>query len=184
MVCKHLRENEKNMKKIYIYMTVCMLIGILMVFKHSIRTLFIEDLNTPTAIDLAWVVPDAKVYETKTLLELHFFSPKSAGDTIVSKLTELKAKGLGIHTVLLSGSIKLGTNTYIRELAKKDWGIEEIKVHSTAAINLYAFLNLIKSANSLKRVLIWNNGWDKESLAKIQKVMRDPKGLLLRDVPK
>lgn len=161
-------------------MIVCIVIGILMVFKHSIRTFFIEDLNTPTAIDLAWVVPEKKVYETKTLLELQYFSPKLAGDTIVSKLTELRAKGTGIHTVLLSGSVKLGTNTYIRELAKTDWGIEEIRVHSTAGINLYAFLNLIKSAHSLKRVLIWNNSWDKESLAKILKVMPDPKGLVIK----
>ncbi len=140
MVCKHHRENEKNMKKIYIYMIVCMLIGIVMIFKHSIRYLFIEDLNAPTTIDLAWSVTEAKTYEKKTLLELQYFSPKIAKDTIVSKLTELKVKGLGIHTVLLSGSIKIGTNTYIRELAKIDWGIEEIRVHSTAAINLYAFL--------------------------------------------
>ncbi|QOL19751.1 hypothetical protein [Candidatus Bodocaedibacter vickermanii] len=168
------------MKKIYIYMIVCMVIGVLMAFKHSIKTLFIENLNTPTSVDLAWVVPDAKIYEARTLLELQYFSPKLAGDTIVSKLTELKAKGLGIHTVLLSGSIKIGTNTYIRELAKTDWGIEEIRVHSTAAINLYAFLNLIKSAHSLKRVLIWNNGWDNESLDKIRKVMLDPKGLVIK----
>lgn len=161
-------------------MIVCMVIGVLMAFKHSIKTLFIENLNTPTSVDLAWVVPDAKIYEARTLLELQYFSPKLAGDTIVSKLTELKAKGLGIHTVLLSGSIKIGTNTYIRELAKTDWGIEEIRVHSTAAINLYAFLNLIKSAHSLKRVLIWNNGWDNESLDKIRKVMLDPKGLVIK----
>lgn len=180
MVCKQHQENEKNMKKIYIYMIVCMVIGVLMAFKHSIKTLFIENLNTPTSVDLAWVVPDAKIYEARTLLELQYFSPKLAGDTIVSKLTELKAKGLGIHTVLLSGSIKIGTNTYIRELAKTDWGIEEIRVHSTAAINLYAFLNLIKSAHSLKRVLIWNNGWDNESLDKIRKVMLDPKGLVIK----
>lgn len=180
MVCKQHQENEKNMKKIYIYMIVCMVIGVLMAFKHSIKTLFIENLNTPTSVDLAWVVPDAKIYEARTLLELQYFSPKLAGDTIVSKLTELKAKGLGIHTVLLSGSIKIGTNTYIRELAKTDWGIEEIRVHSTAALNLYAFLNLIKSAHSLKRVLIWNNGWDNESLDKIRKVMLDPKGLVIK----
>ena len=183
MVCKLHQENEKNMKKIYIYMTVCIVIGILMVFKHSIKILFIEDLSVPTSVDLAWVVPESKTYEKKTLLELQYFSPKLAGDTIVSKLTELKAKGLGIHTVLLSGSAKIGTNAYIRELAKTDWGIEEIRVHSTAAINLYAFLNLIKSAHSLKRVLIWNNGWDKESLDKIRKVIPDPVGVVIKEKP-
>jgi hypothetical protein len=180
MVCKHHRKNEKNMKKIYIYMMICMVIGLLMVFKHSIRYLFIEDLNIPTAVDLAWAIPEPKAYESKTLLELQYFTPKLAEDTIVSKLTELKVKGVGIHTVLLSGSIKIGTNTYIRELSKVDWGIEEIRLHSTAAINLYAFLNLIKSAHSLKRVLIWGNSWDKNSLAKIQKAMPDPNGLMIQ----
>lgn len=160
-------------------MIVCIVIGILMVFKHSIRYLFIEDLMVPTSVDLAWVSPDAKTYETKTLLELQYFSPKLADDTITAKLTELRAKGSGIHTVLLSGSMKIGANTYIRELAKTDWGIEEIRVHSTAAINLYAFLNLIKSAHSLRRVLIWNNGWDKDSLEKIRKVMSNPDGLVI-----
>lgn len=180
MVCKLHQENEKNMKKIYIYMIVCMVVGVLMVFKQTIRILFTEDLNTPTAIDLAWVVTEAKTHEKKMLLELQYFSPKIAEDTIVSKLTEFKLKGVGIHTVLLSGSIKIGTNTYIRELAKTDWGIEEIRLHSTDAINLYAFLNLIKSAHSLKRILIWNNGWDKETLDKIRKALPDADGLVIK----
>jgi hypothetical protein len=177
---KRHRQNEESMKKIYIYMTICIVISILMFFKQSIRFLFTEDLKAPTSVDLAWVDPETEAYETKTLLELQYFSPKLAEDTIVSKLTELKVKGLGIHTVFLSGSIKIGSNTYIRELAKTDWGIEEIRVHSTDAINLYAFLNLIKSAHSLKRVLIWNNGWDNDSLDKIRQAMPYPNGLIIQ----
>lgn len=180
MVCKRHQKNENKMKKIYIYMIVCIVIGVLMVFKHSFKYLFIEDLNTPTAIDIAWVEPEAKTYEKKILLELQYFTPKLAADTISEKLQELRSKEFGIHTLLLSGSIKIGANTYIRELAKTDWGIEEFRVHSTAAINLYAFLNLIKSAHSLKRVLIWNNGWDKDALDKIRNIMPDPKELVIK----
>lgn len=161
-------------------MIICIVIGVLMVFKHSFKYLFIEDLNTPTAVDVAWVKPEAKTYQKKTVLELQYFTPKLAADTIPEKLSELRSKGFGIHTVLLSGSIKIGTNTYIREIAKTDWGIEEIRVHSTAAINLYAFLNLIKSTHSLKRVLIWNNSWDKDALDKIRRVMSDPSGLVIK----
>ncbi len=164
-------------------MIICIVIGLLMVFKHSFKYLFMEDLNAPTSFDLGWVAPEAKVYEKKTLLELQYFTPKLAQDTISEKLQELKSKDLGVHTVLLSGSIKIGTNTYIRELAKTDWGIEEIRIHSTSAINLYAFLNLIKSAHSLKRILIWNNGWDKNALDKIRKVMPDSKGLVIKGNP-
>jgi hypothetical protein len=163
-------------------MVVCLLLGVVMLFRHTIRQFFGENLETPTAIDLAWRVPFHKTYEKKVLLELHYFNPRVPSEMIVEKLNELRSKKLGVHTVLLSGSTKIGTNTYIREIAKEDWGIQEIRLHSTDAINIYAFLNLIQSANSsLKRVLIWNSRWSAEILDRIRAVMPESGVLSLID---
>jgi hypothetical protein len=55
-------------------------------------------------------------------------------------------------------------------------------LHSTDAINIYAFLNLIQSANSsLKRVLIWNSRWSAEILDRIRAVMPESGVLSLID---
>lgn len=153
-------------------MLVCILLGSLMVFRHSIRYLFWEDLESPTSIDRAWRLPAEKQYNKKILLELHYFNPKLPTDMIREKLEELRGKELGIHTLLLSGSPKIGTNAYIREIAKENWGIQEIRLHSTEAINIYAFLNLIRSAStSLERVLIWSNQWNAATLGKIRSTL-------------
>lgn len=165
------------MKKIYIYMIVCVLIGILMVFRQSIRNLFIEDATVPAASDLAWVSPEPQEYERKVILELHYYNFRIASVVIAEKIAELKDKKLGIHTLLISGSNKIDTNTYVRELAKTDWGIEEIRLHTTGVLNVYAFLNLVQSSSPLKRILIWNNTWDEVTLEMIRKAMPDPKGL-------
>jgi len=150
-------------------MVVCMLLGVLMVFRHSIRYLFGEDLDSPNPVDRAWRLPTEKQYHKKIVLELHYFNPKVPKDMILEKLKELREKDLGIHTVLLSGSSKIGTNAYIREIAKESWAIQEIRLHGTEAINIYAFINLIRSTStSLKRILIWNNRWDVATLSKIR----------------
>jgi hypothetical protein len=158
------------MKKIYIYMIACLLIGVLMLFRQSIRQLFSEDLTAPTSVDKAWQQPPPKVFERRILLELHYFNPRLPSNMMAEKIAELKQKNFGIHTIL-SGSPKIRTNAYMRALAQEDWGIEEIRLHSTTAINIYAFLNLIRSSRSLKRVLIWNNTWDKEALKKITQIV-------------
>lgn len=155
-------------------MIVCIFIGILMVFRQSIRNLFCEDPTVSTGIDSAWTRPAQQIYEQKTILELHYFNPRIASDVIAGKIAELKEKKLGIRTLLLSGSSRIDTNTYIRELAKIDWGIEEVRLHTTGTINTYAFLNLINSASSLKRILIWNNGWDEKTLNIIRSGMKNP----------
>lgn len=180
MVRKYRYKNECIMKKIYIYMICCVLIGFLMVFRQSIRYLFIEDLNTPTTVDLSWKPNLGDIpYEHKILLELHHFNPRLASNYIAEKITELKTNKMGIHTLVLNGTPKIDTNTYIRELSKIDWGIEEIRVHSTAAINTYAFINLIKSSSALKRILIRNNHWDTETLAKIKSALKKETKLII-----
>lgn len=158
-------------------MTVCVLIGILMVFRQSIRNLFVEDATVPSASDSAWVHPEPQEYERKVIVELHYYNFRVAAVVIAEKIAELKDKKLGIHTLLISGSNKIDTNTYIRELAKTDWGIEEIRLHTTGVLNVYAFLNLVQSSLALKRILIWNNTWDEVTLEMIRKAMPDPKGL-------
>ena len=160
-------------------MSVCMLIGVFMIFRQSVRYVFMEDLNAPMAIDLAWVPPGKVAYEKKILFELHRFNPTSANDFIAEKIAELKVSNAGIHTVVLNGSPKIDTNTYIRALAKVDWGIEEIRVHNTVAINIYAFINLIKSCASLKRVVIRDNKWGEGALAKIRKVVLSGSELII-----
>lgn len=169
------------MKKIYIYMAVCILIGIIMVFRQSIRNMFYEDSTVPGTADSAWVRPEPMEYERKVILELHYYTSRLASVVIAEKLAALKEKKLGIHTLLLSGSPKIDGNTYLRELAKTDWGIEEIRLHTTGIINIYAFLNLVQSSSSLKRILIWNNTWDDKTLDLIRKAMKDPKGLKIMD---
>lgn len=151
-----------------------------MLFRQSIRYIFMENLDIPTAIDLSWKPElSATFYEHKVLLELHHFNPQLASNYIAEKIAELKINKTGIYTLILNGAPKIDTNTYIRELAKIDWGIEEIRVHNTAAINIYAFINLIKSSAVLKRVLIRNNQWDKETLAKIQSVLKKETKLII-----
>ena len=167
------------MKKIYIYMIVCVLIGILMVFRQSIRNLFVEDATVPAASDSAWVTPEPQDHERKVILELHYYNFRIASVVIAEKIAELKDKKLGIHTLLISGSNKIDTNTYIRELAKTDWGIEEIRLHTTGVLNVYAFLNLVQSSSALKRILIWNNAWDEVTLEMIRNAMPDPNGLTI-----
>jgi hypothetical protein len=158
-------------------MTVCVLIGVLMMFRQSIRNLFSEDPTAHAAIDSAWSRPEPQEYEHKTILELHYFNSRLASVVIAEKIAELKEKKLGIHTLLISGSNKIDTNTYIRELAKTDWGIEEIRLHTTGIINIYAFMNLVQSSASLQRIFIWNNSWDEQTLKMIRKTMKDPTGL-------
>lgn len=163
-------------------MVVCILVGVLMVFRHSLRYLFEEDLSSPTSIDLAWRPLKEKKYDKKVILELHYFNPRSSKDVIREKLGGIRSKNMGIHTLLLSGSPKIGTNTYIREIAKESWGIQEIRLHSTEAINIYAFLNLIQSASpSLERVLIWNNRWNSENLNKIRNLLPKANALHLME---
>lgn len=160
-------------------MIVCVLIGIFMVFRQSFRYVFMEDLNAPSTLDLSWIAPVKSVYEKKSILELHHFNPLLAKDFINQKIAELKARNTGIQTLVLNGSPKIGTNTYIRALALSDWGIEEIRLHDTAAINVYAFINLIKSCASLKRVLIRNNKWDEGALAKIKGTLKNSTQLVI-----
>lgn len=180
MVCKYHRKNESIMKKIYIYMVVCMLIGVFMIFRQSLRYVFMEDLNSPSDIELAWVAPVGDVwYKQKILLELQHFNSDLAKDTIKKKIAELNVNTTGIHTLVLSGSPKIDTNTYIRMLTNKDWGVEEIRLHTTSAINIYALVNLIKSSSMLKRVLIWNNKWGEGALGKIRSVLSDKTKLIL-----
>jgi hypothetical protein len=179
MLRKYLHKNELIMKKIYVYMVVCVLIGVFMIFRQSIRYVFMEDLNTPTALEVAWVPPGKIAYEKKILLELHHFNPQSSKEFIAEKIIELKRNNTGIQTLVLNGSPKIDTNTYMRALATFDWGIEEIRVHNTAAINIYAFINLIKSCASLKRVVIRDNKWNEGGLAKIRKVILSGSELII-----
>jgi hypothetical protein len=168
------------MKKIYIYMSVCILIGVFMAFRQSVRYVFMEDLKAPSAVDLAWTPPAMHAfYEQKTLLELHRVTPPSAEEFITEKIAELKANNTGIHTVVLTGSLKVDTNAYIRALATVDLGIEEIRVHNTAAINIYAFVNLIKSSPSIKRILIRQNKWDEGALSKMRAELKNNTKLIV-----
>lgn len=160
-------------------MIVCVLIGIFMVFRQSVRYVFMEDLNAPSTLDLVWIAPVKSVYEKKIILELQHFNPRLAKDFINQKIAELKARNTGIQTLVLNGSPKIDTNTYIRALALSDWGIEEIRLHDTAAINVYAFINLIKSCASLKRVLIRNNKWDEGALARIKGTLKNSAQLMI-----
>lgn len=165
------------MKRLYLYIFFCLVIGTLMLFKGNIRQWFSENLNEPTAVDKAWRPPHPKSYDRKVILELHYFNTRRALELINDKTNELNKQNLGVKTLLISGSRKLPTNTYLRELAKQDWGIEEVRLHSTDTINIYAFLNLLKSNSELKRVLIWNNGWDRGKLRLIEKLLPEPSGL-------
>lgn len=169
-----------NMKRIYIYMAICLGIGVLMAFKSSIRQWFSEDLTTPTAQDLTWTMPQVETYPQKVLLELQYFTPMRGHEMVQTKINELRASGFGIHTILLSGSAKIDTNTYLRVLAQRDWGIVEIRLHSTSAINTHAFMNLMKANYpTLERVLIWNNGWDDSTLNQLRALLPNPGGLAL-----
>jgi hypothetical protein len=167
------------MKRIYVYIFVCIIIGMLMLFKGSIRQLFSENLNEPSVEDTAWKKPKKNAYTIKTVLELHYFNTRRAVDLINEKISDLHKKKVGIKTLLISGSPKLPTNTYLRELAKQDWGIEEIRLHNTEAINIYALLNLIKANPEIQRILIWNNTWDRTKLRRIERLLPTPIGLEL-----
>lgn len=158
------------MKKIYIYIGACVFVGILMMFRSSIRLLLMENLKTPTPVDIAWSLPKVNFHQQKILLELHHSNPANPREMIIKKLSELREKGYGIQTLVLSGFPKIKTNTYIREISQEDWGIEEIRLHGTAGINVYAFINLVKSAFCLKQIKIWNNSWDLGALEKIRSV--------------
>lgn len=167
------------MKRVYLYIFACMIIGTLMLFKGSLRKAFSENLNIPTQADQLWTPPKKKQYQTKVILELHYFTPRRAYDLIKQKIDTLHQNNNGIYTLLLSGSPKLPTNIYLRELAKEDWGIEEIRLHNTESINIHAFLNLIKANSEIKRVLIWKNTWKQEKIIAIQKLLPSPTGLKL-----
>lgn len=184
MRCKQTKKKSNDMKKVYIYMTICVLIGVVMAFRQTIRNFFSEDPTHQGESDIHWVQPEPHEYENKTILELHYYNPRLASVVIAEKIATLKEKKLGIHTLLISGSNKIDTNTYIRELAKTDWGIEEIRLHTTGVLNIYAFLNLVQSSSAIKRVLIWNNTWDEQTLNKVRKLLKDPKGLKIMDAGK
>lgn len=168
------------MKKIYIYMVVCVLLGVLMVFKSSIRQAFTEDLTVPAKIDKIWRRPVKQQYKQKILLNLHQMNPRAPLDMITEKLKGLKNNQLGISSLVLSGSFKLPTNLYIREIAKNDWGIEEVRLHGTESVNIHAFINLIRSAYVLKQIIIFNNSWSNEDLIRIREVMSKKSHLELK----
>ncbi|MCP5322548.1 MAG: hypothetical protein H6492_00860 [Candidatus Paracaedibacteraceae bacterium] len=151
-----------------------------MLFKSLIRQFFSEDLTVPSNVDKIWRVPSKQAYKQKILLNLHQVSPRSPVDMITEKLKDLKNNQMGISSLVLSGSSKLPTNLYIREIAKNDWGVEEIRLHGTESVNIYAFINLISSAFFLRRVIIFNNGWSNQSLDKIRAVMSKESSLELK----
>lgn len=159
------------MKKIYIYMVVCILLGVLMLFKSAIRQAFTEDLTVPSKIDKIWKMPAKQEYKQKVLLSLHQVNPRAPLDMVAEKLRDLKNNQQGIGTLVLSGSSKLPTNLYLREISKNDWGVEEVRLHGTESVNIHAFINLIRSAYVLKQIIIFNNSWSNEDLVKIREVM-------------
>lgn len=172
--------SSRSMRRVYIYTVLALMIGILMSLKQQIRQLFGEDLSSPNALDIEWKSPPKKEYTAKVLLPLHYYNPRQADDFLAPKLAELKQKNYGIHTLLLSGSPKVPTNAYIRNLSQENWGIEEIRLHGTTGVNFFALLNLLKANPSLKRVLIWENKWEKLDLKKIQQLLPAQNSLILK----
>ncbi len=161
-------------------MCVSVLIGILMMHKHQLRQIFNEDLKSPSEADIKWSPPLLeKPFKHKTLIALHQYNPPAPETFIFEKTSLLNKENKGIHTLILSGTPKVPTNAYLRILAQENWGIEEIRVHGTTCINIYALLNLIKANPDLKRILIWDNKWKLLELEKIKSILKESNTLTL-----
>jgi hypothetical protein len=166
-----------KMRRIYIYMFACLSIGIVLFFKADIRQYFSEDISSPSPQDLAWEPVLSRKFKQKINVGLHYFASMTAREFLSMKLGRLDGIKSGIGILVLAGSSKLPTNEYLRILARRDWGIEEIRLHGTDAVNPYAFINLIKSNPSIKGVYIWGVKWKEEILEQIRKSL--PKRAIL-----
>ncbi len=159
-----------GMKKIYIYILVCLSLGTLLFFKKEVRLLFSEDITQPTSEDEGWKPVLVRSFKQKMEMSLHFFSPMTARELMNMKLSRLDNLKSGISTLILAGTLRLPTNDYMRILSKRFWGVEEIRIHGTESINPYALINLIKSNfKTVKAVSIFGSKWEESVLSVIKK---------------
>lgn len=158
------------MKKIYIYILVCLSLGTLLFFKKEVRLLFSEDITEPTSEDQDWKPVLARSFKQKIEVALHFFSPMTARELLNMKLARLDNLKSGISTLILAGTVRLPTNDYMRILARRSWGVEDIRIHGTESLNPYALINLVKANfKTLKTLTIFGNKWEEEVLAIVKK---------------